>query len=184
MSFFAVFALVFWLNGSVNCSRSSIGAPEWSNVSRARELSQFLFVETVCRVGQLTPVLLQWKSQQRRTKKAKSISKPKASKCRYLVLSLGSLNVTLIKCSARCLDFMLGSGLDLLVSLRAFIQCISLSVLKALEILLIRAGIEPNPGPVSSILSPEFRVVSQNCRGLTDCRKACRLVKKLASFKT
>ena len=54
-----------------------------------------------------------------------------------------------------------------------------LAVLVGLAILLIRAGIELNPGPGTDY--PDFRVISQNCRGLTDCRKTCRLVKKLSA---
>ena len=55
---------------------------------------------------------------------------------------------------------------------------VSISIIIALAILLIRAGIELNPGPDVSEL-PEFGVLTQNCRGLTDCRKTCRLVKRL-----
>ena len=50
-------------------------------------------------------------------------------------------------------------------------------------ILLLRAGIEPNPGPDLTANFPEFSVISQNCRGLTNCKKVCRMVKKLNSSK-
>ena len=59
---------------------------------------------------------------------------------------------------------------------------VSLAVLIALAILLIRAGVELNPGPIT--VYPDFRVISQNCRGLTDCRKTCRLMKKLSASGT
>ena len=60
-----------------------------------------------------------------------------------------------------------------------------LSVLLGLVILLIRSGIEMNPGPIiPSISLPDFRIISQNCRGLTECRKATRLLQSLSSKKS
>ena len=65
---------------------------------------------------------------------------------------------------------------------RVICSLISLSVLIALAILLIRGGIEPNPGPVDQLV-PEFSIISQNCRGLTECKKVCRLIKRLTLSK-
>ena len=56
----------------------------------------------------------------------------------------------------------------------------SLSVLIGLAILLLRAGIESNPGPVTPLTEfPPFTTITQNCRGLTEYRKACKFIKCL-----
>ena len=53
------------------------------------------------------------------------------------------------------------------------------SLLSMITILLLRAGIESNPGPLPPDLFPDMIVKSQNCRGLTDCRKTINLLKRL-----
>ena len=70
---------------------------------------------------------------------------------------------------------------------RRLVPIVTLSVLEGLEILLVIAGVELNPGPVDlipSISLPDFRIISQNCRGLTECRKATRLLQSLSSKKS
>ena len=48
-------------------------------------------------------------------------------------------------------------------------------------ILLVRGGIEPNPGPH---VDPGFSVLSQNCRGLTDRNKLFKIMRKIYPSKS
>ena len=51
-----------------------------------------------------------------------------------------------------------------------------------IDILLVRGGIEVNPGPESALdRAPPggFRILSQNCRGLTDRKKLIKLLRKI-----
>ena len=65
-------------------------------------------------------------------------------------------------------------------------RVIKLCFIAEIEILLFRAGVELNPGPGSRpnppLTFPEFSIISQNCRGLTDCKNACKFMKKVSSF--
>ena len=82
--------------------------------------------------------------------------------------------VSQVPFSLKCSRFSYFNKIPLKVTI-----LISLAVLIGLATLLIRAGVELNPGPRADY--PDFRVISQNCRGLTDCRKTCCLVKKLSA---
>ena len=51
--------------------------------------------------------------------------------------------------------------------------------IKFIRLLLLRGGIEPNPGPENDKNSNGFSLLSQNCRGLTDKKKLAKLLKSI-----
>ena len=180
----------------MNCSRALLQSPEWSNVQRASVLSSFLYIEVVAQNGQLTSVLRRW---QRRQQKAKSTSKLQIISNvlkLYFISNHVSWSIKLVvlvsialvdhlvrlSCVANVQSYSYGTRHEPVLFINfTTIEFLDHSAGAVIRILLIRAGIESNPGPSSRL--PEFRLVSQNCRGLTDCRKTCHLVKKLADLK-
>jgi exonuclease III len=54
--------------------------------------------------------------------------------------------------------------------------------LNIIKLLLLIQGIEPNPGPIQS--NPSISIISQNCRGLTDVKKAIKSINALKKVVT
>ena len=187
---FALVCLVVLLNASVSVPRLSIRGPDGVLLQQNVKLSVFLCVESQKSRSQLLSAAAQWK-------KAKSTQHSIESfKCLVeLILSYIWSGISCscpLVCRARCLRHSLKFFNTVVArELRNFSPCligilvISLAFLCGLAILLIRAGVELNPGPDSAGHPdfPEFGIISQNCRGLTDCKKSCRLVRKLNSHK-
>ena len=89
-----------------------------------------------------------------RSRTRRYICAPRCSMFHYLLFVIDKLKVV----------FLLTST--------ALISCI-------IRILLLRGGIESNPGPGHDLLGDRFQVQSQNCRGLTDRNKLFKVLKKL-----
>ena len=136
-------------------SLESIRGPGSAIFRENDQLSAFLFVET-SRGRQLT----KWK-QRKQAKSLKFLST--FSRFKAFVHAILNCNVSL--------------GIPGRVS-----RCL-LSVVNGLQALLVRAGVELNPGPDEPANLPAFVTVSQNCRGLSDCKKACKLMKSIYGSK-
>ena len=63
-----------------------------------------------------------------------------------------------------------------------FIYCVFVHAC-IIATLLVRGGIESNPGPAPAVTT-SFRIISQNCRGLTDKHKLMKVLKKLYPVKS
>ena len=183
--FFVLLCGFLCFNGSLTSSRSSIRGPAEDAVRKVTDLSAFLFVEFRKR-NQLTRWMAA-KSKQRSfpilLKLISICSRPVLAYSKAICV-VGYHNLV-PNVSGKVLTTYLLLPLLLLALFSP-----SLSLLIALALLLIRAGIEPNPGPVAQGVGaditdvPEFSIISQNCRGLTGCRKACRLIKHLGKSKS
>lgn len=195
--FLATFCLLFVFNGSVSDSGLPFKGSTQHEVDKSCEISVFLYVEIKNRRCQLTPVLTRWKGRSRFRNKAKSIFSCQkvmnrwsfllckfaycfgllvnvAINVGYLYLKFLSLTITR---PTRRTDLSSHKNYRSMKSTlcRQTKHCFVIGI----GILLLRAGIEPNPGPDLATNFPEFSVISQNCRGLTNCKKVCRMVKKL-----
>ena len=175
------FCQVLWLNASVKCSGSSILGLDEAAIEKSAVFCSFLFVEfEVRRRCQLLPAPL----AQTKDKLTQRFLRLNLSRCLSKILLLfmwlkclklySSIMKSVVHSSSKCFRFSYFNRISLKVTI-----LISLAVLIGLATLLIRAGAELNPGPRADY--PDFRVISQNCRGLTDCRKTCCLVKKLSA---
>ena len=138
------------LSGSVNSARSSISGLDQTAVDNASKIGLFFAWEWRRTIRQLT------RCKQR---KDKSISKSSSQFFRSL----------------KSFFKHFGDG-----------KCISLlGFLLLIRILLLRGGIESNPGPAiaSSAVGASplggFRVLSQNCRGLSERKKLIRILQKI-----
>ena len=164
---------------SVKCPGSSIRGPESDLIQENALLSAFLFVASN-RGRQLS----KWK----RAKSKQSFLRCRVRlNCSFtgsksyhyqaripVLLSLVIYNVFAFVIRSRSTF-----GLKLNESKSALSVCLiavfsSYSFISWLLILLIIAGIESNPGPGSVI-----HIKSQNCRGLSECKKAISLLRKL-----
>ena len=148
----------------MNVSSSSIKAPNWSIVRNSSIFNQFLFVEWHRhRFGQLTPVR---RGLVFNVNKAKSfLFKPKffIRKASYF-----------IKC---CINRILNCILNTIFSIKLLKSQRDLN-----RTLLVRAGVERNPGPQRGdgiVFEQGFKVISQNCRGLTNRANAISILRKL-----
>ena len=138
------------LNGSVNVPGARFSAFDRSLVENGAKISQFLAVEVMFTSCQLSPGL-------RRRKKDKS------------------KNQEFLKFNKSCNSRKALRFFSLLLSTlsRFLLACIVGTLVK---ILLLKGGIEPNPGPKAA---PDLYIVTQNCRGLTDRAKAVKLIKRI-----
>ena len=146
--------VVVWLNASIKCSVSSIRGLEESLFQENARLSSFLFVEARRKWSQLSSVL-RWS--------VKDKSQQSFSWSSFAF-------VRLLKCFQGCKSY---ANISYVLLVLLVVQ----GVINGLRILLIRAGVELNPGPSGA--SACIRVLSQNCRGLTECRKTSQLIKTI-----
>ena len=147
-----VLCLVFWFNGLLNVSSSSIRGPAGAIAASLSEKCGFLFSEFV-RTQQLT----RWTRRSRKkTTKAKFFQSS--------ILSLYSHVSSLFTC--------------LLCTVRLNVLICIYWCLKLLLLLLLMGGVELNPGPVPEE-EPGFALRSQNCRGLTDRNKLFKLLRQM-----
>ena len=130
----------------MKCPSPFLYRVKWSTVDTGPLLSSFLYAEvTEVQDGQLTSALLRWKQTS-----AKS------------------------KCSHQCRKFQFLRVKreviwSLLYEVYKPVNVLLNNIAGIAKILLLRAGIESNPGP--PLDCPGFRLLSQNCRGLSDCKK-------------
>ena len=151
--------MVFWLSGIVNVSRSSIRGPDKAVIDDCVKKSLFFAYEGSKQKCQLT-------SQRRRS--GQNVNNKAKSNLKLLI------SFSFFKCG-RCLWWLLLSFLSLLM-MYPVIRSASRTVIR---ILLMRGGIESNPGPGSDRALAGFQLLSQNCRGLTDKKKLAKLIRNI-----
>ena len=148
----AVLCLLAEFSGCVNVSRSSIRGPDWSIVENGAKIGQFFAVEGSVSLRQLTP---------QRSSRSKNNKKDKSNR---FYSSLKSVLNFCLKC--------IWGVVSILMFTKAYIGLLIRS-------LLLRGGIEPNPGPDPVRELYGFQLISQNCRGLTDKKKLARLLRNI-----
>ena len=143
-----------WWSGCGNVPRSSIRGLEWSFLEDSAKNSVFFAFEGSKLQRQL---LSRWLGRSNVNKKDKS---------KRSSLSLNSsLNPFIV--SIRCFWWFVCC---LFVVFSLTISHLS----KLIYVLLLRGGIESNPGPEGELTG--FQLISQNCRGLTDKKKLSKIL--------